>query len=115
MRAVVVHHVQRAVGVHRAFGSFRFANRVRRPASTSSHGGHAARNGIATGVYRNGFAILADHIRARHGCQVEVYGVAPLTAAAPAKRAVVGSVMGGDASDSDGGGDDGSSSDENDF
>ncbi|HAD45853.1 MAG TPA: nuclease, partial [Alcanivorax sp.] len=28
------------------------------------------------------FAILADHIRARHGCQVEVYGVAPLTAAA---------------------------------
>jgi len=35
------------------------------------------------------------------------------TGPAPAKRAVVGSVMGGDASDS--GGDDGSSSDENDF
>jgi uncharacterized LabA/DUF88 family protein len=33
------------------------------------------------------FAILADHIRAKQGCRVEVYGVQPLTAAALARAA----------------------------
>lgn len=33
------------------------------------------------------FAILAEHIRARHGCRVEVYGVELLTAAALARSA----------------------------
>lgn len=35
------------------------------------------------------FAILAEHIRARHGCRVEVCGVQPLTAAALARAADV--------------------------
>ena len=51
----------------------------------------------------------------RFGIGGGVVGGPARTGPAPAKRAVVGSVMGGDASDSDGGGDDGSSSDENDF
>ena len=51
----------------------------------------------------------------RFGIGGGVVGGTARTGPAPAKRAVVGSVMGGDASDSDGGGDDGSSSDENDF
>ncbi|WP_101674634.1 LabA-like NYN domain-containing protein [Alloalcanivorax mobilis] len=33
------------------------------------------------------FAILAEHIRAKHGCRVEVYGVQALTAAALARAA----------------------------
>jgi clusterin-associated protein 1 len=49
----------------------------------------------------------------RFGIGGGVVGGTARTGPAPAKRAVVGSVMGGDASDS--GGDDGSSSDENDF
>lgn len=49
----------------------------------------------------------------RFGIGGGVVGGTARTGPVPAKRAVVGSVMGGDASDS--GGDDGSSSDENDF
>lgn len=33
------------------------------------------------------FAILAEHIRARHGCRVEVYGIEPLTASSLARSA----------------------------
>lgn len=33
------------------------------------------------------FAMLADHIRVKHGCRVEVYGVQPYTAAALARAA----------------------------
>ena len=43
---------------------------------------HAADDVVVLASGDGDFAILADHIRARHGCQVEVYGVAPLTAAA---------------------------------